>query len=54
MGTILKSKTFWGAVIMAAAKIYSDPSPVSITEAVGGVVAVIGARQAISKNGNGT
>jgi hypothetical protein len=50
---IFKSKTFWGAVLMAAAKIYTDPTPAGISEAIGGVIAVIGARQAISKNGSG-
>jgi hypothetical protein len=50
---IFKSKTFWGAVLMAAAKVYSDPTPVSIAEALGGVIAAAGARQAIAKNGAG-
>lgn len=50
---ILKSKTFWGAVLVAAAKIYTDHSPASIAEAIGGVITVIGARQAIAKNGAG-
>ena len=51
--SIFASKTFWGAVAMAAFKIAGDHSAVSIGEAISGVVAVIGARQAIAKNGAG-
>jgi len=46
---IFKSKTFWGAVLMAAAKIYSDPTPISIVESLGGVIAAAGVRHAIAK-----
>lgn len=48
-----KSKTFWGAVVIAAARVVSDHSPQSIAEAVGIVMAAYGARDAIAKNGTG-
>jgi hypothetical protein len=53
MFSLLRSKTFWGAVLMAGAKVFGDHSPTSIAEAVGGVISVAGARQAIAKNGEG-
>lgn len=51
--SIFRSKTFWGAVVIAAAKVIQDHSPASIVEAIGIVTAAAGARQAIAKNGNG-
>jgi len=49
----LKSKAFWGAVVVAAAKIIADPSPTNIAESIGGILSVIGIRDAIAKNGTG-
>ena len=49
--SVLRSKTFWGAVLVGVTKIVGDHSPQSVLEAVGGIVAVWGARDAIAKNG---
>lgn len=50
----LKSKTFWGAVLTAGAYVLSDyKNPLTWVQAIGGVVAAWGAREAISKNGAG-
>ena len=46
---LLKSKTVWGALIMAGGRLLSDHSPTSIVEAVGGVLTIAGARDAIAK-----
>jgi len=46
---LLKSKTVWGALIVAGGRLLADHSPTSIVEAVGGVLTVAGARDAIAK-----
>lgn len=50
---LLYSKSFLGALLVAAAKVYLDHSPDSILEALGGLLSVFGLRNAISKNGDG-
>jgi hypothetical protein len=48
-----KSKTVWGAVLLAAGRIVVDRSPASWAENIGLVVGALGARSAIAKNGEG-
>lgn len=50
---IFKSKTFWGAVLIAAMRVASNPTWPTVGEAIGIVVAAAGARGAIAKNGEG-
>lgn len=53
--SFLKSKTVWGAILTAGAWILSQPhiDPVTVVQAIGSIVTVIGARSAIAKNGVG-
>ncbi len=48
-----KSKTVWGSILFAAGRVIVDRSPASWLTNVGAVVAAIGARGAIAKNGEG-
>jgi hypothetical protein len=47
--SIFKSKTFWGAVVVAGGKVLGDHSLTSIVEAVGTVITIAGARDAVAK-----
>ena len=47
--TIFRSKTFWGAVVVAGGKVLGDHSLTSIIEAVGAVITIAGARDAVAK-----
>jgi hypothetical protein len=47
--SIFKSKTFWGAVVVAGGKILGDHSVTSVVEAVGTVITIAGARDAVAK-----
>lgn len=52
MGNLLKSKMVWGAVVAACGWILSQPH-IQITDllqAIGGVIAVLGTRDAIRKS----
>ena len=52
-----KSRTFWGAVIVSAARIVAAPDNAGRVDAavqgVGVVLAAVGVRDAIAKNGEG-
>lgn len=48
-----KSKTVWGAIIVAAGTVITHPDPTTIAQAIGAVIAVVGARDAVAKNGIG-
>lgn len=51
-----KSRTFWGALILSAGRIAfapADQRPAAISEGLGIVLAAIGVRDAIAKNGEG-
>lgn len=47
--SIFKSKTFWGAVVVGAGKVLGDHSLTSVVEAVGAVITIAGARDAVAK-----
>lgn len=51
LAIVLKSKTFWGSILGAGAWLLNQPhvSPVDILQAVGGVVAAVGLRDAVGK-----
>ncbi len=51
--SIFKTKTFWGAVVLAAGQLLADHSPSGIVQAIGTIVAAAGVRSAIAKNGEG-
>lgn len=50
IGTLLKSKTVWGAAAATAAYLLKQPhlDPWTILQAVGGFLTVVGARDAIA------
>lgn len=48
-----KSKTVWGTLLLAAARVVADRSPQSWAENIGLAMAVVGGRDAVAKNGNG-
>jgi hypothetical protein len=51
--SLWKSRTFWGAVLIAIARVLNDPTPLTAVEALGIIVAAAGARGAVAKNGAG-
>lgn len=54
--SILKSRTFWGVLIAAVARVISAPPAERVTAAVegaGAVISAVGLRSAIAVNGNG-
>lgn len=51
-----QTRTFWGAVILAAGRIVFSPAdqrPAAITEGIGVILGAVGLRGAVAKNGNG-
>lgn len=56
IGILLKSKTVWGTVLGAATYLLGlghSPSILEVVQAAGPVIAAVGVRDAISKNGAG-